>query len=78
MHRLSEQKVSSPVEPASKSLDKHFLDKVAGLIIDGLPFCAFEGLVNPPSLFVMQISVPTYADPIQLKTLDRKLARHIL
>ena len=48
------------------------------LVIHGLPFCSLESLVDPHTILVMKVTVPTYADPIQFKTLDRKLARHIL
>src|SRR5579863_1458052 len=48
------------------------------LINHGLPFCAFEALVHPRTIFVVEVSIPTCSNPIQFQALDRKLARHIL
>jgi hypothetical protein len=45
--------------------------------MDRLPLGSLEVLANPRSVPVVEISIPTYADPIQFETLDVKLARNI-
>ena len=52
--------------------------KTPGIIIYGLPLCSLEGLRNPGPVPMMKVSVPTYANPIRLKTLNGKLAGNIL
>jgi hypothetical protein len=42
-----------------------------------LPLRSFEDLRNPVAVPMMEVSVPTYADPIQLKALDVKLTSNI-
>ena len=48
------------------------------LVNHRLPLCTFEGLVDPHTILVVEVPVPTCPDPIQFKTLDRKLACHVL
>jgi len=45
--------------------------------MDVLPFSSLEGLVDPIFFLVVEISIPTYANPIQFETLDIKLTRYI-
>ena len=47
-------------------------------VVDVLPLRAFKCLADPVSTIVVRVAVPTYADPIQLKTLDCKFSCYIL